>query len=119
MKNLFFLFVLFCTTSLVAQDTIPTSKATQFIGKEVWVKGTIASLKLAPEGRSTNYINVDKPYPDAEFTVVISNKYAEEHQLNLLEATGKKIRVKGVVSVYDKDPKKTPQIYNPTQIIIE
>lgn len=52
MKNLFFLFVLFCTTSLVAQDTIPTSKATQFIGKEVWVKGTIASLKLAPEGEA-------------------------------------------------------------------
>ncbi|MEN9929206.1 MAG: hypothetical protein RLZZ231_1127 [Bacteroidota bacterium] len=119
MKNLFFLVVLFCTTTLVAQDTIPTSKAAEYVGKEIWVKGTIASLKLAPEGRSTNYINVDKPYPDAEFTVVISNKYAEEHQLNLNEAKGKKIRVKGVISVYEKDPKKTPQIFNPTQIIIE
>ncbi len=119
MKNIFFLFLLFSTTSLFAQDTITSEKVSENIGKEVWVKGKIASIKIASEGKSTNYINVDKAYPDAVFTVVVSNKYAEEHQLYLAEANGKNIRVKGIITIYDKDPKKVPQIFNPSQIIIE
>lgn len=119
MKKILVTILLLCVSTVFAQDTITANKASENIGKEVWVKGTIASIKVASEGRSTNYINIDKPYPDADFTVVISNKYVEEHQLNLAEAKNKKIRVKGVISVYEKDPKKTPQIFNPSQIIIE
>lgn len=119
MKKILFTFLFLCSSMLFAQDTIPTTKVSEYIGKEVWVKGTIASVKIASEGKNTNYLNIDQPYPDAVFTVVISNKYLEEHQLNLAEAKGKIIRVKGIISVYEKDPKKTPQIFNPSQIIIE
>jgi hypothetical protein len=53
------------------------------------------------------------------FTVVISNKYLEEHQLDLAQSVGKEITVKGTISVYEKDPKKIPQIYNPLEIEIK
>jgi len=119
MKKTLFTLLFLCSSVLFAQDTIPTSKVSENIGKEVWVQGTIASVKIASEGKNTNYLNIDQPYPDAVFTVVVSNKYLEEHQLNLVESKGKKIRVKGTISVYEKDPKKTPQIFNPSQIIIK
>lgn len=119
MKNIFFTILFLGSSAIFAQDTIPTTKVSENIGKELWVKGVIASVKIASEGKNTNYLNIDQPYPDAVFTIVISNKYAEEHSLNLSESKGKKIKVKGTISVYEKDPKKTPQIFNPSQIIIE
>lgn len=116
-----FLFLLLFSISAVSfsQDTITSAKAQENIGKEVILKGKIASFKLASEGKSTNYINIDKPYPDNIFTVVLSNKYLEEHQLDILNSKGKEIVVKGTISVYDKDPKKTPQIFNPLEIQIK
>lgn len=119
MKKIFLLSFLLFTSFIFAQDTISSDQASQYIGKEVWVTGTIASIKTASEGKNTNYLNIDKPYPDAPFTVVVSNKYVVEKQMDLAFAKGKKIRVKGTVSIYEKDPKKTPQIFNPTEIIIE
>jgi hypothetical protein len=119
MKKLFVItFLIFLTTSF-AQETITTSQAKEYIGKEVILKGKIASIKLASEGKSTNYINIDKPYPENVFTVVISNKYLEEHQLDLSQSVGKEITVKGIISVYEKDPKKIPQIFNPLEIEIK
>ena len=91
MKNIFFTILFLGSSAIFAQDTIPTTKVSENIGKEVWVKGVIASIKIASEGKNTNYLNIDQPYPDAVFTVVISNKYAEEHLLNLSESKGKKI----------------------------
>lgn len=117
-KLLLIAFVSFVSISF-AQDTISTAQAQDNIGKEVVLKGTIASFKLASEGRFTNYINIDKAYPDNVFTVVLSNKYIEEHQLDLAASKGKQITVKGTITIYDKDPKKTPQIFNPAEIEIK
>ena len=119
MKNLIIYTLLFLTTSLVAQETITTQQAQENIGKEVILKGKIASIKLASQGKSTNYINIDKPYPDNVFTIVLSNKYLEEHKLDIINAVGKEIIVKGTITIYDKDPKKIPQIFNPLEIEIK
>jgi len=119
MKKLFIIIFSILVTTSFAQETITTSQAKEYIGKEVILKGKIASIKLASEGKSTNYINIDKPYPENVFTVVISNKYLEEHQLDLSQSVGKEITVKGIISVYEKDPKKIPQIFNPLEIEIK
>ena len=112
---------LFLTTFLFAiasfsfaQDTITAEKANSNIGKEVVLKGKIASFKLASEGKSTNFINVDKAYPNNIFTVVLTNKYLQEKNIQLFNSKGKKIMVKGTISIYENDPKKIPQIFNPT-----
>ena len=111
---------LFAIASLsFAQDTITSKKAQENIGKEVVLKGKIASFKLASEGKSTNFINVDKAYPNNIFTVVLTNKYLQEKDIQLSNSKGKSIIVKGIISIYENDPKKIPQIFNPTFLEIK
>jgi hypothetical protein len=119
MKKIFLIAFLSFASISFAQETITTAQAQDNIGKEVILKGTIASFKLASEGKSTNYINIDKAYPDNVFTVVLSNKYLEDHQLDLANSKGKQITVKGTITIYEKDPKKIPQIFNPAAIEIK
>ncbi|WP_395054444.1 hypothetical protein [Flavobacterium sp.] len=119
MKKFLVFLVLGFSTSIFAQEVITSQQAKDYIGKEVVLKGKIASIKLASEGKSTNYINIDKAYPNNVFTVVVSNKYLEENKLDIANSVGKEITVKGTITVYDKDPKKTPQIFNPLEIEIQ
>lgn len=119
MKN-FILFTLFIYTVLgFSQDTITANQAKDFVGKEVILKGKIASIKMAGEGKSTNYINVDAAYPNAIFTVVIPNRALDLLGFKIEESVGKQIIVKGNVQVYDKDPKQIPQIFNPLFIKVK
>ena len=96
-----------------SQDTITATQAKDFIGKEIVLKGKIASVKMAGEGKSTNYINVDFAYPNSVFTVVIPNYALDKLSFNIEDSVGKQIVVKGKVQVYDKDVKQIPQIFNP------
>lgn len=119
MKTLLTIAFVIITSLSFSQETITASQAQENIGKEVVLKGKVASIKLASEGRSTNYINIDKAYPDNVFTVVLTNKYLEEHKLDIANSVGKEITVKGTISIYEKDPKKIPQIFNPLEIEIK
>lgn len=119
MKKIITLITLISTAIVFGQDTITTSQAKDFIGKQVILKGKIASIKMAGEGKSTNYINVDAPYPNAVFTIVIPNKAIPTLGFIIDESVGKQIIVKGKVDVYDKDPKQIPQIYNPMFIKVK
>ena len=107
-----FIFLIF-SFSVFSQDTITATQAKDFIGKEVVLKGKIASIKMAGDGRSTNYINVDFAYPNAIFTVVIPNFALDKLVFKIEESVGKQIIVKGKVQVYDKAVKQIPQIFNP------
>lgn len=111
---LFLMFGVFC----LAQDTISTSQAKDFIGKEIILKGTVASFKMAGEGKSTNYINVDKAFPDNVFTIVIPNYALDKLGFKIEDSKGKQIIVKGKVEIYEKDPNKIPQIFNPKEIYV-
>jgi len=118
MKKLFFILILISLNSY-AQDTITTARIKDYIGKEVWVKGSIASVKLATTENNVNYINVDKAFPNNVFTVVITDKYLQRLKLKLEKSEGNKIFVKGTITVHGKDKNETPQIFNPTQIQIK
>ncbi len=113
MKNLLIVFLFIVTTKSFSQDTITTSQAKDYIGKEVVLKGRISSFRLASEGKSTNLINIDRAYPNHIFTIVVSNQYLEERKIDLESIKGKFIIVKGTITTYEKDPKKIPQISNP------
>ena len=119
MKNL--IFVLLATFSLncFSQDTIRTSKVKDYMDKEVCVLGKVVSFKLATEGKFTNYINIDQPYPVSIFTVVITNDYLEKLNIKIEDLKDKNIYIKGKITTYKNDPKQIPQIFNPTSIEIK
>ena len=119
MKNLILLVSALFFSNGFAQDTITTAQAKDFIGKEIILKGKIASFKMAGEGKTTNYINVDKAYPNNVFTIVIPNRALETLGFKIEESKDETIIVKGKVEVYEKDPNQIPQIYNPKVIIVK
>jgi micrococcal nuclease len=53
-----------------AIQTIPASEASRHVGERSTVCGRIASEHNATKGRPT-FINLDKPYPDRAFTVLV------------------------------------------------
>ncbi len=119
MKNLAFVFLMTFSINCFSQDTITTAKVKEYMDKEVCVTGKVVSFKLASEGKSTNYINIDKPYPESIFTVVISNFYLEKLNIKIEDLKEKDIYVKGKITTYKNDPKQIPQIFNPISIAIK
>lgn len=119
MKNLIFVFLFLFSVNGFSQDTITTAKVKEYMDKEVLVEGKVVSYKLAAEGKTTNYINIDKPYPESIFTVVISNNYLEKLNIRIENLKDKTIVVKGKITTYKNDPKQIPQIFNPISLVIK
>ena len=113
------MFVLTFSLNGFAQDTITTAKVKEYMDKEVCVLGKVVSFKLASEGKNTNYINIDKPYPESIFTVVIANYYLQKLNIKIEDLIDKNIYIKGTITTYKNDPKQVPQIFNPISIEIK
>ena len=118
MKLFLILFLCLMSSVFFAQDTISAGQTTDFVDKIVLVKGKVASFRAAKDGKNTNYLNIDKPYPNAEFTVVLSNNYLLEKSIKIEDFDQKNICVYGKITIYKNDPKKVPQMFNPDKIII-
>ncbi len=119
MKNISVTFLLIFSTYCFAQDTITTAKVKEYMDKEVCVVGKVVSFKLATEGKNTNYLNIDKPYPESVFTVVISNYHLEKLNIKIEDLKDATIYIKGKITTYKNDPKQIPQIYNPISIAVK
>ncbi len=119
MKNILFVFLVTFSIHCFAQDTITTTKVNDYMDKEVCVLGKVVSFKLASEGKFTNYINIDKPYPESVFTVVITNNYLEKLNIKIEDLKDKTIYIKGKITTYKNDPKQIPQIFNPISIVVK
>ena len=119
MKNVVTAFLLLFSIHCFSQDTITTAKVKDYMDKEVCVVGKVVSLKLAAEGKNTNYINIDKPYPESAFTVVISNFYLEKLNIKIEDLKDKTIYINGKITTYKNDPKQIPQIFNPISIVVK
>lgn len=119
MKNISITFLLIFSTYCFAQDTITTAKLKDYMDKEVCVVGKVVSFKIASEGKNTNYLNIDKPYPESVFTVVISNYHLEKLNIKIEDLKDKFIYVNGKITTYKNDPKQIPQIFNPISIVVK
>ena len=73
-------------------------QAKNHIGELFCVTGKVASIKLASDGKTTNYINIDRPYPEAVFTIVITNEYLETLKFKLEDIKDKIIFVYGKIT---------------------
>ena len=119
MKNVVTAFLLVFSIHCFSQDTITTAKVKDYMDKEVFVVGKVVSFKLASEGKNTNYLNIDKPYPESVFAVVISNYHLEKLNVKIEDLKDTTIYIKGKITTYKNDPKQIPQIYNPISIEIK
>lgn len=112
------LFFIFSLNSF-SQDTITTTKAKDYINSLACVTGKVVSYKLASEGKTINYINIDAIYPNNIFTIVFTNEYLEKSKIKIEDLKNKIIFVYGRITTYKNDPKQIPQIFNPRWIEVK
>lgn len=107
-------------TILSAQERISPSEAGKYVGKSATVCGRVASAAYAVQsmGRPT-YLNLDRPYPDQPFTVVIWGEDRSSFSPPPEKAyDGKKICVRGTILVFRKEPPRIV-VTSPSQITVE
>ncbi len=119
MKQIILITAIFFTLNSFSQETITTDKVKDFMDKIISVEGKVVSFKLAAEGKSINYINIDKKFPENVFTVIITNDYLLKLNIKIEDLIDKTIVVKGKISVYKNDSKQIPQIFNPESIEVK
>ncbi|MGA3116955.1 MAG: DNA-binding protein [Syntrophobacteraceae bacterium] len=120
MKSFKLLFIMALLAGLVsialAQQTITSDDAAKFIGQQKTVCGTVASAHFATKSKGQpTFINLDKPYPNQVFTVLIwgSDRSKFEKPPETLYS-GKEICVTGLVQSYQGRPEII--VKDPTQI---
>jgi hypothetical protein len=93
--------VLLASIRLTAQ-TIPAADAAKHIGEHLTVCGIIASEHTAYSSRGTpTFINLDKPYPNEVFTVLVWG--SDRERVGNLPESGR-LCATGVISEYRGTP---------------
>ena len=106
-----FLFLFLCQ-SLVTQTKITPAEAKRHIGENITVCGNVASTRFAEStsGQPT-FLNMEKPYPNQIFTVIIWGKNRAKFGNPEVDYNGKRICVTGKIEDYKGVPEieaKTP-----------
>jgi DNA/RNA endonuclease YhcR with UshA esterase domain len=84
---------------------ITSVEAKNHIGEQATVCGTVASAKFASSTRGQpTFLNLDKPYPNQIFTVVIWGRNRARFGRPEVEFQGKRICVAGTIKEYKGVP---------------
>lgn len=91
--------------ALYAQDTQPkkltAAEAKDHVGEKATVCGKVVSTRYAESsGGKPTFLNLDKPYPNHVFTVVIWGINRQKFGQPEKEFNGKRICVTGAITVY-------------------
>lgn len=118
MKRLLLVLFVCIGLSAFSQETITASQAKDFVGKEVFLKGKVAGSRLfqRPTGDML-LLNIDKPHPDNDITVVIEGDVISKGKFSEATLQGKSIKVKGIVSIYKE--KAQIKLENETNLSVE
>lgn len=94
------------TAKYYGKGKINSTQAKEYIGKETCVCGKVVSTKYNENGKSNpTYINLDKKYPDHEFTLMIFGKDRQNFAYKPEEfLLGKTICIQGKVTEYKGQP---------------
>lgn len=89
-----------------SQETITSSRAKDFVGKEVFLVGKVAGSKqmISKSDQPILFINIDKDYPDNEIVVVVFSEVLSKLKFTETTLSGKTIKVKGKVGVFKEKP---------------
>jgi DNA/RNA endonuclease YhcR with UshA esterase domain len=113
------LFLLAAAVTVAAQHpvTITAAEAKDHVGERATVCGQVVSVHLAARSRGTpTFINLDKPYPNQIFTIVIWG--GDRPKFGAPEQTyqGKQVCVTGTISSYRGVPEVVAR--DPSQLKI-
>jgi DNA/RNA endonuclease YhcR with UshA esterase domain len=91
--------------SSACAEPVSPEDAVRHIGKSATVCGVVASAKFASSSRSkATFLDLDKPYPIAPFTVVIFGSDRSKFGTPETSLRGKRICVTGKISDYHGKP---------------
>ena len=81
---------------------IKDSEAIQYVGKEVEVRGRVASVTTSPLG--TTFINFGGEYPNQRFAgfIAAASPIAADQRLTMIQ--GKTVGITGIVRLRDRKP---------------
>ena len=110
---------LITSVSYAQEISITANDAAKHIGEMQTVCGMVASSKFASQSKKQpTFINLDQPYPNQIFTIVIwgsdRSKFPEPPEDLYM---GKKVCVKGMIKSYKGKPEVI--VNDPSQITIE
>lgn len=93
------------TVEGLAQQLVSADSAGHYVGKKVTVCATVAGTFLSQKKQYIAYLNLERPYPESPFTVVIFETGLERFDYDPVEELkGKTICVTGRVEVYKEKP---------------
>lgn len=113
-----FAFAILWATSSLAENSISTTEAKNHVGENATVCGQVASTHYADRSRgSPTFINLDKPYPNQVFTIVIwgsdRTKFSDPEE----KYRGQHICVTGIITIYRGSPEVVA--HEPSQIKVQ
>lgn len=114
---LLFILAALAAEAIGQKATITAAEAKEHVGESATVCGVVASAKFAENTRrQPTFLNLDRPYPDHVFTVVIWGEDRARFGAPEKEYAGKRLCVTGLVKLY----KDRPEIIatNPKQLTI-
>lgn len=90
--------------STIASDFLRANEAGKFIGERKTVCGEVAQYRFSAQSNgSPTFINLDEPFPNQIFTVVVWGRDKERVGPDKY-TKGKSICVEGTIAVYDGIP---------------
>ena len=118
MKRLAAGFLLLYTLALPLHASVAASEAKNHVGEKATVCGEVASAHYASRSRGTpTFINLDKPYPNQIFTIVIWGSDRPKFGNPEAAYNGKHICVTGRITLYRGAPETV--VSDPSQIKTE
>lgn len=101
-----------------AETNIKPADAKDHVGESVTVCGMVASTKFAESTRrQPTFLNLDRPYPDHIFTVLIWGADRSKFGTPERDYQGKRICVRGVIKLYRGKPEIIAS--EPSQITVQ
>ena len=109
------LLLTFITFSQLFAATYTTKEAWDHVGEDAVVCGKVVSVYYSKRSKGKpTFINLDKPYPNSLFTVVIWGDNKANFK-NLRSYKGKKLCFKGTIESYKERPEM--EISSPSQVL--
>ena len=91
----------FAKASWASEPIISDSEASQYVGKNVSVKGIIANVYISQKGNI--FLNFGRPYPNHTFAAVVFAADSQKFK-NPKIYEGQTVIIKGMVQVYKGRP---------------
>jgi DNA/RNA endonuclease YhcR with UshA esterase domain len=118
MKRAAVALALLCSGLAYAQASLSASEAKNHVGDNATVCGEVASAHYAAQSRGNpTFINLDKPYPNQVFTVVIWGSDRAKFGDPETSYSGKHICVTGRITMYRGGPETV--VHEPSQVKVQ